>query len=256
MQERHINRERYFNEQAQTCSNHYIPYISRFIGKIPENVLEIGCGEGGNLLPFALAGAEVTGVDLAAGKIENARKFFENRGVNARFIAKDIFQLTELKNTFSLIIIHDVIEHIYEKEQFLNGIREYLSPEGIVFIAFPPWQMPFGGHQQIASSRIISHMPFIHLLPLPLYRFALNLFKEPESVVEELLCIRHTKCPVESFLSAATASGYEIVDCRMYFINPNYEAKFGMKPRLLWKFIASIPYLRNFFCTSVFFIIK
>lgn len=256
MHERHINRGRYFNEQAQTCRNHYFPYINRFIGKVPENVLEIGCGEGGNLLPFAQSGADVTGVDIASGKIENARKFFAIRGVKAKFIAKDIFQLTELKSTFSLIIIHDVIEHIYEKEKFLDGIREYLSPEGVVFIAFPPWQMPFGGHQQIASSRIISRLPFIHLLPLPLYRSVLNFFKEPEHVVAELLDIKRTKCPVESFLSAAAASGYEILDSRMYFINPNYEVKFGLKPRLLWKFIASVPYLRNFFCTSAFFIMR
>ena len=53
MQERHINRDRYFEEQAQTTRKYYIPYIKRIVGDLPEKVLEVGCGEGGNLLPFA-----------------------------------------------------------------------------------------------------------------------------------------------------------------------------------------------------------
>lgn len=46
MQERHIDRKRYFNEQAQTCRNDYIPYIKSKIGYLPDKVLEVGCGEG------------------------------------------------------------------------------------------------------------------------------------------------------------------------------------------------------------------
>lgn len=53
MQKRHTNRERYFEEQAQTTRNYYIPYIKEYTGNLPNKVLEVGCGEGGNLLPFA-----------------------------------------------------------------------------------------------------------------------------------------------------------------------------------------------------------
>jgi len=52
MQERHIDRKRYFDEQAQTSKNYYIPYIENNIGYLPNKVLEVGCGEGGNLLSF------------------------------------------------------------------------------------------------------------------------------------------------------------------------------------------------------------
>ena len=45
MQERHIDRKRYFNEQAQTCRNYYIPYIKSKIEYLPDKVLEVGCGE-------------------------------------------------------------------------------------------------------------------------------------------------------------------------------------------------------------------
>ena len=77
MQNRYIDRERYFNELAETSAGYYIDYIKRFKG-IDKNsrIMEIGCGEGGNLLPFAKMGCFVAGLDLAPGKIDNARKFF------------------------------------------------------------------------------------------------------------------------------------------------------------------------------------
>ena len=165
MQERHINRDRYFEEQAQTTRKYYIPYIKQIVGDLPEKVLEVGCGEGGNLLPFAESGCEIVGVDIASLRIEQARTFFARRNQRGTFIASDIFRLKDQEKHFPLILVHDVIEHINDKSQFLSGMKRYLSAGGMIFIAFPAWQMPFGGHQQIARGRVVSHLPFIHLLP-------------------------------------------------------------------------------------------
>ena len=170
MQERHSDRERYFDEQARTTEKYYIPYIRQYLKRLPHEVLEVGCGEGGNLLPFAKAGCAVTGVDITAGRIDEARRFFSERGAEGAFIASDIFKLKELECKFSLILVHDVIEHIGDKAGFLEGLKRFLAPGGVVFIAFPAWQMPFGGHQQIARSKVVSHFPFLHLLPAPLYK--------------------------------------------------------------------------------------
>ena len=147
MQKRHTNRERYFEEQAQTTRNYYIPYIKEYTGNLPNKVLEVGCGEGGNLLPFAELGCDVIGIDIAASRIEQAQNFFITKRQKGTFIASDIFLLKDLQKHFPLILIHDVIEHIDNKEQFLRNLKKYLSPNGMIFIAFPAWQMPFGGHQ-------------------------------------------------------------------------------------------------------------
>ena len=65
MQERHKNRQQYFNELTETSRRHFIPYIQKHCAiKAGMNVLEIGCGEGGNLLPFAEMGCNVTGWTL------------------------------------------------------------------------------------------------------------------------------------------------------------------------------------------------
>lgn len=75
---------KYFFQLAETSRKYYLPYLSSFMS-IGEgtDVLEIGCGEGGNLLPFAQAGCQVTGVDMAEDKIRAAGRFFRRRGRRA-----------------------------------------------------------------------------------------------------------------------------------------------------------------------------
>lgn len=66
MTDRRTNRQLYFNELAHTSEKYYIPYIDKY-KKITKDstILEIGCGDGGNLLPFAKIGCRVTGCDLS-----------------------------------------------------------------------------------------------------------------------------------------------------------------------------------------------
>lgn len=163
------------------------------------NILEIGCGDGGNLLPFTELGCNTTGVDLSAGRIKDAILFFEERQIKGNFIASDIFKLKGLEHKFDLIICHDVIEHIKDKATFLSNLPKYINPEGIIFMSFPAWQMPFGGHQQICKSKIISHFPFIHLLPAPIYKGILKFSGESTGCIEELLSIKETKTSIELF---------------------------------------------------------
>lgn len=256
MQERHSDRRRYFNEQSQTCRNYYIPYIQRVIGNLPAEVLEVGCGEAGNLLPFAELGCEVVGVDIATPRIQQAQSFFAEHRQKGTFIASDFTRLKELEKRFPFILVHDVIEHIEHKKQFLLDIKKYLSSGGVVFIAFPAWQMPFGGHQQIARGRLISHFPFIHLLPGFLYKRLLAICGEQEDTIKELLSIKRTKCTIEMFRNIAKQTGYRLVSEQLYLINPHYEVKFRLSPSKLSNFISAIPYLRNFFSTSCFYILK
>lgn len=256
MQKRHIDRKRYFEEQAQTSKRYYIPYIKNIIGHLPTKVLEVGCGEGGNLLPCAESGCEVVGVDMADSRIQQARTFFADKNQKGTFIASDIFQLKDLKKTFPLILIHDVVEHIEHKAQFLSDLKRYLSSDGVLFVAFPAWQMPFGGHQQIAQGKVVSHLPFIHLLPRSLYKWVLKLCGEKEDAINELLSIKQTKCTIEIFKTIARETEYQIISEQLYFINPHYEIKFGISPRKLNKTISAIPYLRNFFSTSCFYILR
>lgn len=257
MQERHKNRKIYFDELARTSEKYFLPYVRAWHGIGPGvKVLEIGCGDGGNLLPFARLGCDVIGVDIAANKIDGARTFFAEAGAEATFIADDIFNIRELEKSFDIIICHDVFEHIQDKETFLANLADYLRPEGMVFMAFPAWQMPFGGHQQICRSKFLSHLPFYHLLPVCLYKPMLKAFGESSDRVDELLSIKECGLSIERFERLVKASELTVADRKLWFINPHYETKFGLKPRRLASFMSAIPYLRDFFSTSCFYVLR
>ena len=256
MQERHINRERYFEETAHTSAKYYIPYIEKYMSlESSTTVLEVGCGDGGNLLPFAQKGCDVTGIDLSAGLIAGGIEFYTKYNIEGKLFAANIFDIQPNKQ-YDLVIVHDVIEHIGEKDKFLAHVKSFLKPEGMMFIAFPAWQMPFGGHQQLSHSKLLSHLPFFHLLPVSMYRFILNAAREPKDTVTELLDIKKCRTSIERFHRLVKSGGMKILSENLYFINPHYEIKFKLKPRRLPAFIGVVPYIRNFFTTSCFYILK
>lgn len=259
MQERHLNKERYFEEQAYTSGKYVIPYIQPFINIRPGmRVLEIGCGEGGNLKPFLESGCMVTGVDLSETKIANGYRFFEDHPMraNIEFICEDIYNMDKPIVPYDLILMRDVIEHIHNQERFMGFVKRFLAPGGLFFLAFPPWHNPFGGHQQICSNRMLAKFPWIHLLPAGLYARLLRLGGEPEARIGALLEIKHTGLSIERFESILFSEDYIIVSKDFFLINPNYEVKFGLRPRKVAGLMGRIPYLRNFMVTTAYYLVR
>ena len=181
MHQRHRDKKQYFNEQTYTTKKYVIPYIEPHspISK-DTTVLEIGCGEGGNLLPFLDKGCKVTGIDLSKGKIEKGIEFFAShpKRDNLTLIAENIYSRNDL-GKFDVIFLRDVIEHIPNQEYFMSYFKCFCHADTVVFFAFPPWQNPFGGHQQICYSKVLSKLPYFHMLPAAAYRTVLKLFGEP-----------------------------------------------------------------------------
>jgi 2-polyprenyl-3-methyl-5-hydroxy-6-metoxy-1,4-benzoquinol methylase len=259
MQERHSNREQYFKEQIYTTEKHVIPFV-REIRKVNKtiSVLEIGCGEGGNLMPFLDMGCDrVVGVDLSDSKIENAKKYFENhpRKDKIELIAADIYD-TNTIGKFDLIITRDVIEHIHNQDRFFEVLKNYLAPGGHFFAAFPAWHMPYGGHQQICRSKFASKMPYYHILPVFMYRGILKMCGESQATIENLLEVKSTGITIDRLERILNKRGYNIDKKVRYFINPNYEVKFKLKPRVIWSWLGAIPYFRNYFITAGWYLIS
>lgn len=260
MQERHKNRKQYFDEQSYTTSKYVIPFIeqSKPIDK-DSRVLEIGCGEGGNMIPFLELGCEVIGIDLNEPQIVRAREYIGEAYPDGKYqlLANDIYNMTaDDIGKFDLIIMRDVIEHIFDQEKFMAFLVQFLAPGGHVFFGFPPWYMPFGGHQQICKNKLLSALPYYHLLPRGIYRWLLNALGESEEVVKELLEIKQTGISIERFRRILKDQAYTVAEERLYFINPNYEVKFNLKPRVQLSVFASIPFLRNFLSTCCYSLVS
>jgi SAM-dependent methyltransferase len=258
MFEFHANRRRYFDMQVLNAEKSIIPFISKtFQIKQDMRVLEIGCGEGGVLKAFVNHGCIGVGVDLDKERVANAMIWLSEdiQAGRLSFVTEDIYKpgiLQEISNFFDIIILKDVIEHIHDQPRLMAWMKNILSPGGVIFFGFPPWQMPFGGHQQICRNKWLSKMPYYHLLPRSLYKAILKKYKEP---VDDLLEIRDTRISIERFERIVREGGYKLVSKAHYILNPIYELKFGWKPMLQLPVIRSIPYFRNYLTTCVYYLI-
>lgn len=259
MQQRHQDRKIYFKEQANTSGEFYLGYLESFMPvRAGDRVLEIGCGEGGNLLPFARKGCPVTGIDLNEGRIRQAEEFFRLEGAEGRFVHADFLTFRPDDSLrYRVILVHDVIEHIPQEKKaaFMKRARALLDPGGLVFWGFPAWQMPFGGHQQICKSRWVSRFPFIHLLPASAYRFVLQKMGAGDASAE-LLSIKAARVSTERFESLLRESGLQVIDRTLWLVNPHYKQKFHLTPRRLPRWVSSLPYVRDFFSTSCFYLTR
>lgn len=254
----HADRKRYFDIQVLNAEKYVIPFIEeRFPIKPGIRVLEIGCGEGGVLKAFINKGCIGVGVELDASRIIDAQKFLPEDIEAGRltFVTKDIYNVdteNDFKGLFDIIVLKDVIEHIHDQAKLIGWMKNFLKPGGIVFFGFPPWYMPFGGHQQICRSKI-SRLPYIHLLPRFMYKAILKNRKEN---VDEMMEIRDTGISIERFEKICKKEGYILFHNRHYLLNPIYEWKFGWKPRRQLALMKTIPFVRNFFTTCVYYIIQ
>lgn len=260
MQERHIKRDKYFEEQAITTEKYVLPFIG---GVKPITlgiqVLEIGCGEGGNLKPFLEAGCIVTGVDILESKIDNARMFFKDHPFkeNLFLVRSDIYDIAdEFKEKFDIIFMRDVLEHIHDQDRFMSHVKTFLKPEGVFFLGFPPWQYPFGGHQQMCKSWFLSRLPYFHLLPGSIYPKVLKWFGESQGLIRDLLEIRQTRITIERFNRILIRENYRVRRKSFYLINPNYQVKFGLFPLKQFDFLMKIPWLRNYLVTTCYYILS
>lgn len=260
MFEFHADKKRYFDIQSLNAEKYVLTFIqSHFtIGK-GMRVLEVGCGEGGVLKPFINKDCICVGVEFDRTRIENGKKWLQNDIKNGKlsFVVKDIYETNaeSLGGKFDIIILKDVIEHIHNQAKLLDRLQDFLNPSGIIFFGFPPWQMPFGGHQQLCHKKL-SKVPYFHLLPRTVYKSVLKLFGESEPVISALLEIKDTGISIERFERIVRLTNYKVVSKIHYLINPIYEWKFNLKPRKQNNLIAKIPLLRDYVTTCVYYIIK
>lgn len=258
MFEFHADRKRYFDIQKMNAEKYVIPFIEQSVPvEAGMRVLEIGCGEAGVLLPFLERGCIAVGVELDAPRLIMANDMLKEyvEAGKVSFIAKDIYKVDaekELGGRFDLIILKDVIEHIHDQPKLIAEMKRFLNTGGSIFFGFPPWQMPFGGHQQMNTHKLLSKLPYYHLLPAPVYKWLLKKYNGP---VDALMEIRDTRISIERFEKIVKRTGYRIANKVHYLLNPIYEYKFGWKAKKQLPLISAIPYFRNYLTTCVYYLI-
>jgi len=255
----HLNEKVRYDQQVDNSLTYVLPFIEQ-TKKVSAGttVLEVGTAEGGVLLPFINRGCFCVGVDLAPERIALAKGFLSNEiaAGKAEFLSQNIYEeafLSRYRNFFDIIILKDVIEHVYEQEKFIPYLKELLKPGGQIFFGFPPWYMPFGGHQQMCNTKWVSMLPWFHVLPRFMYRAILKLAGEHYTTIDALMEIKDTQITIERFERIVKQSGLKVLAKQHYLINPIYKFKFGLKPRLQWPPLSWIPYFRDFVTSCVYY---
>jgi SAM-dependent methyltransferase len=253
----HFDNEVYFEHLAATARDYILPYIAQDKPIRPGmRVLDIGCGTGGLLSAFIAKGCHVTGVDLRPASIQTALGRFpaEVAAGTARFWVKNIYDFDPAEERFDVILFKDSIEHIHGQEAIIRHVRQFLQPGGVVWFGFPPWAMPFGGHQQIIyQNRYLGRLPWYHLLPRAAYRHVLQEANLPPEYVAELVDIHDCGISTHRFERIARRAGYRVARRTLWFLNPIYRQKFGFGPIPQFGWLGSLPGIRDFFSTAAYY---
>jgi methyltransferase-like protein/ubiquinone/menaquinone biosynthesis C-methylase UbiE len=140
-------------------------------------VLELGCGEGGHLIPLAyfFPESEFLGVDLSEVSVGRAKDVAAKLGLKRlQFKAEDLGAFPADAGTFDYIIAHGVFSWIPPEiqEKLLEVCSRHLSPKGVAYVSYNTYP---AGH--------------LRRIPRDLARFHTRLISEPRVKARETRAI-------------------------------------------------------------------
>lgn len=106
------------------------------------SVLELGCAEGGNLVPMAyhLAEARFLGVDGSRAHVEAATEAKDRLGLdNLALRRADFRELTDAElGEHDYVIVHGVLSWVDRETQavLLELVRRHLAPDGVAYLSY------------------------------------------------------------------------------------------------------------------------
>jgi ubiquinone/menaquinone biosynthesis C-methylase UbiE len=104
----------------------------------PGRILDIGCGNGRNSLPFAKKGFKCYGIDFSKAMIKEAGKFAKRNGMKINLKVADQGKLPFKDGTFDYCISNAALHHIETEIVRLRALKEIkrvLKPEGQAIIS-------------------------------------------------------------------------------------------------------------------------
>ncbi len=101
------------------------------------HILDVGCGPGTITADLAalVPEGQVTGLDYSPDVLEQARATAAKRGVdNVRFAVGDVQTLGYPDDTFDVVHVHQVLQHVSDPVHGLREMRRVTKPGGIVAV--------------------------------------------------------------------------------------------------------------------------
>lgn len=149
---------------AQTHPDH-LATLAILFGMTPApagqcRVLELGCGDGGNVIPmaFALPKSCFTGIDLSGSAIARGQKIMDELHLtNIRLQQLDVMDLGADFGEFDYIIAHGLYSWVppEARERVLEISKSHLAANGVVFISYNA--LPGGHLRQTLREMMLFH---------------------------------------------------------------------------------------------------
>ncbi|MFX0095245.1 MAG: class I SAM-dependent methyltransferase [Candidatus Hodarchaeota archaeon] len=93
-------------------------------------LLEVGFGSGHVLFEAQARGWDVVGIEVASSCVENLRS-------KIPVICTDLLEYKEQQQSFDVIAMYSVIEHVHKPIAYLERAYELLKPDGILVLRLP-----------------------------------------------------------------------------------------------------------------------
>jgi len=225
--------EKHFYEQVNYTKEYLVPYLKNNIKDFDKDkkILDVGCAEGGTVYELRNQGYFCDGIEIEVGRAEIAKKHIKG---SAKIYVGDITKPPDIKEKYDIVIMRDVIEHIYDKGKALDNISNLLNEDGILFLTFPLKFSPYAGHNQIAKNWI-KYVWYITLFP----RFLIRLIV-PERDYEFYADLKKNALTFYN-LKRLIKNNWKLIRSDFFISRPIYKTRFG------WKIIKfpGIPIIRE-----------
>jgi 2-polyprenyl-6-hydroxyphenyl methylase/3-demethylubiquinone-9 3-methyltransferase len=99
------------------------------------DVLDVGCGGGLLCEPLARLGATVTGIDLVAANLVEARRHAQAAGLEVTYRDVAAEQLVAEGASFDVVCAMEVVEHVADVPGFLGACAALVRPGGALVLA-------------------------------------------------------------------------------------------------------------------------
>ncbi len=132
---------RWWNPSSEFSALHKInplrlEWIERWVPLAQKKVADVGCGGGILSESLAVAGADVTGIDLAEKALKVAELHSVETGVSVRYMNIAAEHLAEREPAqYDLVTCMEMLEHVPDPASVVRACSNLVKPGGHVFIS-------------------------------------------------------------------------------------------------------------------------
>ncbi|HPF77931.1 MAG TPA: bifunctional 2-polyprenyl-6-hydroxyphenol methylase/3-demethylubiquinol 3-O-methyltransferase UbiG, partial [Alphaproteobacteria bacterium] len=99
------------------------------------DIIDIGCGGGLVCEPMARLGGNVTGIDADENAVHVAKDHAARSGLDIDYLATSSDQLVKEGKKFDVVLALEIIEHVADKDAFVQSIADLCKPEGVIIMS-------------------------------------------------------------------------------------------------------------------------